>query len=581
MGVVDEIKEKLDIVEVIGEYVKLTKAGANFRALCPFHKEKTPSFMVSPERQIWHCFGCNRGGDIFKFIMEYENVDFGEALRILAKKAGVELTKENPVLQNQLGKLYEIHEKAAEFFELQLKINAAVNLYLKNRGLNEETIKKWQIGFAPNQHDALLRFLINNGFKIEDILTSGLVIKSEQQPNSYFDRFRNRIIFPIFNHQDRIVAFTGRIFGEEKNEPKYLNSPESPIFSKGRILYGFSKTKKDIREADRALLVEGQMDFLMGWQSGIKYIVATSGTALTEDQLRALGRMTKNLIIGYDMDEAGRLAAERAIDLARSLDFHVSIISLPEGKDLADFALLHKDQVLQIIEKAEEAGEYYYRKARTQFDLNDINGKRKAIEFLLSKIAWIDNPVEKGEWLKRIAEDFQVREDFLEEDLEKIKKSLEEREIKKALEDNISTTTTFNSRKTRRELLSERALALALKMQVKKEQLAAIADFLAEEYQKLVRDGLLNEENKNGRGLTDNMWESTAYLKLLADYEFTDGDINWDLEFQKITLELKKEFFHQTISEKTVRLKEAEQKNDAEAIDQYLKELQNILKEIS
>ncbi|HOK20665.1 MAG TPA: DNA primase [Candidatus Paceibacterota bacterium] len=581
MGVVDEIKEKLDIVEVIGEYIKLTKAGANFRALCPFHKEKTPSFMVSPERQIWHCFGCNRGGDIFKFIMEYENVDFGEALRILAKKAGVELTKENPVLQNQLGKLYEIHEKAAEFFELQLKINAAVNLYLKNRGLNEETIKKWQIGFAPNQHDALLRFLINNGFKIEDILTSGLVIKSEQQPNSYFDRFRNRIIFPIFNHQDRIVAFTGRIFGEEKNEPKYLNSPESPIFSKGRILYGFSKTKKDIREADRALLVEGQMDFLMGWQSGIKYIVATSGTALTEDQLRALGRMTKNLIIGYDMDEAGRLAAERAIDLARSLDFHVSIISLPEGKDLADFALLHKDQVLQIIEKAEEAGEYYYRKARTQFDLNDINGKRKAIEFLLSKIAWIDNPVEKGEWLKRIAEDFQVREDFLEEDLEKIKKSLEEREIKKALEDNISTTTTFNSRKTRRELLSERALALALKMQVKKEQLAAIADFLAEEYQKLVRDGLLNEENKNGRGLTDNMWESTAYLKLLADYEFTDGDINWDLEFQKITLELKKEFFHQTISEKTVRLKEAEQKNDAEAIDQYLKELQNILKEIS
>ncbi|HON21547.1 MAG TPA: DNA primase [Candidatus Paceibacterota bacterium] len=581
MGVVDEIKEKLDIVEVIGEYVKLTKAGANFRALCPFHKEKTPSFMVSPERQIWHCFGCNRGGDIFKFIMEYENVDFGEALRILAKKAGVELTKENPVLQNQLGKLYEIHEKAAEFFELQLKTNAAVNLYLKNRGLNEETIKKWQIGFAPNQHDALLRFLINNGFKIEDILTSGLVIKSEQQPNSYFDRFRNRIIFPIFNHQDRIVAFTGRIFGEEKNEPKYLNSPESPIFSKGRILYGFSKTKKDIREADRALLVEGQMDFLMGWQSGIKYIVATSGTALTEDQLRALGRMTKNLIIGYDMDEAGRLAAERAIDLARSLDFHVSIISLPEGKDLADFALLHKDQVLQIIEKAEEAGEYYYRKARTQFDLNDINGKRKAIEFLLSKIAWIDNPVEKGEWLKRIAEDFQVREDFLEEDLEKIKKSLEEREIKKALEDNISTTTTFNSRKTRRELLSERALALALKMQVKKEQLAAIADFLAEEYQKLVRDGLLNEENKNGRGLTDNMWESTAYLKLLADYEFTDGDINWDLEFQKITLELKKEFFHQTISEKTVRLKEAEQKNDAEAIDQYLKELQNILKEIS
>ena len=579
MGIIDAIKEKLDIVDVIGEYVKLTKAGANFRALCPFHKEKTPSFMVSPERQIWHCFGCNRGGDIFRFIMEYENVDFGEALRILAKKAGIELKKEDPSFQNQLNKLYEIHEKAAEFFESQLQSNSAAHNYLKNRGLREETIKEWQLGFAPDQRDALFRFLLNHGFKTEDILTSGLIIKSERQPNSYFDRFRNRIIFPIFNHQDRIVAFTGRIFGKENKEPKYLNSPDSPIFSKGHILYGFSKTKKDIREADRALLVEGQMDFLMSWQSGIKYTVATSGTALTEDQLRILKRMTKNLIIGYDMDEAGRLAAERAIDLARSLDFRVSIISLPEGKDIADFALLHKEQLPEIIEKAEEAGEYYYRKALTQFNLKDVSGKRKAIEFLLSKIAWIENPVETGEWLKRIAEDFQVREEFLKEDLEKIKKTLDNKGIQ-----NISPTDEVGNKlidsvKTRRELLSERALALIIKMQAQKDQLVAITDFLAEEYQKLARD-ILSDKEKNEGNLNDSRWESISYLHLLADYEFDDEDIDWHLEFQKITLELKKEFFHQTISEKTMLLKKAEEENNIDAINQYLEELQNLSKEI-
>ncbi|HOD96985.1 MAG: DNA primase [Candidatus Paceibacterota bacterium] len=579
MGIVDEIKEKLDIVEVISEYVKLTKAGANFRALCPFHKEKTPSFMVSPERQIWHCFGCNRGGDIFRFIMEYENVDFGEALRILAKKAGIELKKEDPSFQNQLNKLYEIHEKAAEFFEAQLQNNAAAHSYLKKRGLEEETIKEWQLGFAPNQRDALFRFLLKSGFKTDDIFASGLIIKSEQQSNSYFDRFRNRIIFPIFNHQDRIVAFTGRIFGEEKKEPKYLNSPDSPIFSKGHILYGFSKTKKNIREAERALLVEGQMDFLMSWQSGIKYTVATSGTALTEDQLRILGRMTKNLIIGYDMDEAGRLAAERAIDLARSLDFRVSIISLPEGKDIADFALLHKEQLPEIIEKAEEAGEYYYRKALTQFNLKDVSGKRKAIEFLLSKIAWIENPVETGEWLKRIAEDFQVREDFLKEDLEKIKKTLDNKGIQNVSATDEVVNKLINGVKTRRELLSERALALIIKTQVQKDQLVAIVDFLAEEYQKLVRE-ILSDKEKRGGGLNDGGWESISYLHLLADYEFTDENIDWDLEFQKITLELKKEFFRQTISEKTMLLKKAEEENNIDAINQYLEELQNLSKEI-
>ena len=574
MGIIDQVKEKLDIVEVIGEYIKLTKAGVNYKALCPFHKEKTPSFMVSPERQIWHCFGCHRGGDIFKFVMQYENIDFPEALRILAKKAGIELKREDPLIQNQISKLYEIYETATLFFEEQLKKQSNVLDYLRKRGLKNETIETWQLGFALNQRDVLFRFLLQKKFKIEDILLSGLVIKSSQQDNSYFDRFRNRIIFPIFNHQDRIVAFTGRIFGEAENEPKYLNSPESPIFNKSQILYGFSKTKKDIREANSVILVEGQMDFLMSWQNGIKNVIATSGTALTEDHLKILKRLTKNLIIGYDMDEAGRLAAERAIDMARSLDLQVKIISLPEGyKDIADFALSNPNELKKIIEKAEDAGEYYYRKAHTQFDLENLAEKRKAIEFLLSKIAWIDNPVERAEWLKRIAEGFHIREEFLQESLEKIKNVLNKGVIVPISDEK--NITTENIIKTRHELLGEQVLALALKLKIERRNLEEIANFLVEEHQKLARFILESSEfNLNN----ESIWETLGYLNLLADYEFSEEAIDWNLEFEKISLELKKECLRRNIEITTQKLKEAEFKKNEEEVNQYLEELNKLLK---
>ncbi|MGB9848179.1 MAG: DNA primase [Minisyncoccia bacterium] len=577
MGIIDQIKEKLDIVEVIGEYIKLTKAGSNFKALCPFHKEKTPSFMVSPERQIWHCFGCHRGGDIFKFVMQYENVDFTEALKILAKKAGVELKKEDPLISNQISKLYDIYEKAAEFFEEELKKNKAVENYLYKRGLTKETILYWQLGFAPPQSDALLKFLLNNKFKIEDIVNSGLVIKSTRQNDSYFDRFRNRIIFPIFNHQDHIVAFTGRIFGDSINEPKYLNSPESPIFNKSQILYGFSKTKKDIREKDWVLLVEGQMDFLMAWQNGIKNVVATSGTALTEDQLRILKRVTKNLVIGYDMDEAGRLAAERAIDLAKTFDFQVKIVSLPEGKDIAEYALNHSDKLEEVINNALDSGQYYFQKTIAKYNLNNLLEKKQAVEFLLSKIAYIDNPVERSEWLKIIAENFQIKEEFLQESLEKIKKNLNSITIRGS--DQKLTAGTVEFLKTRRELLSERVLALALKIKIVQEKLKEIIDFLNEEDQKLAN--LIIEHLNNNKEIEEASWEKIGYLQLLADYEFSDGEIDWNLEFEKIILELKKEHHRQLIEEKTRQLKNAELNNNIDEISRCLQEINQLLKDVN
>jgi DNA primase len=277
------------------------------------------------------------------------------------------------------------------------------------------------------------------------------------------------------------------------------------------------------------------------------------------------------------MDEAGRLAAERAIDMARSLDFQVKIISLPEGyKDIADFALEHPEKLKEIIKEAEDAGEYYYRKALTQFNLEELSEKRKAIEFLLSKIAWIENPVERAEWLKRIAEGFDIREEFLQESLEKIKNDLNKKSIAPVAEErNIIAD---NMAKTRHELLSERAVALALKLQVERRVLEEISNFLVEEHQKLVRFILDSSESKLNN---ESVWESLGYLNLLADYEFADEEMDWHLEFEKISLELKKEFLRRNIELTTYKLKEAEAKNNEEEISRYLEELNKLLKEFS
>ncbi len=327
--------------------------------------------------------------------------------------------------------------------------------------------------------------------------------------------------------------------------------------------------------------MEGQMDFLMSWQSNIKYVVATSGTALTEDQLRILKRITNNLIIGYDMDEAGQLAAERAIDMAHLLDFHVSIINLPEGKDIADYALLHQEKLSKIIDRAKEATDYYYNKALTQYNLRDINDKRKALEFLLSKIVWIDNPIEKGEWLKKIADDFQIKEEFLQEELEKIQKTINKNEVK-INTPNINNSHPLKSLKSRKELLSEKVLALAIKNKSEKIKITEIEKFLPDQYKNIAEiliksDNLtINNENPN---LLENTWESISYLQLLADYEFTnDEEIDWNLEFEKIIGELKKETLKELLAEKTSLLKKAETNNDTEKIDEYLNDIQKLSK---
>lgn len=575
MTIIDDVKDRLDIVEVLSGYLKLTRAGANYRALCPFHKEKTPSFMISPERQIWHCFGCGEGGDVFKFVMKYENVEFPEALRLLAKRAGVELKKEDPRIQNEMLKLYGICEKAVEYFENNLKARADVLDYLRKRGLKDETINYWHLGFAAESSGGLLQYLAKHNFQSEDIAKTGLIIKSQKQLNSYFDRFRSRVIFPICDNQNRVVGFTGRIFNDKDhpNEPKYLNSPENPIFNKGRLLYGFSQNKKSIREKEQAILVEGQMDFLMAWQDEIKNVVATSGTALTEEQLKILKRTTKTLLIGYDMDEAGRLATERAIDLAKNADFRVQVLTLPEGvKDAADFVLAQPGELKNLLAQSEDSGDYYYRIALNNLDKNDLEAKKKAVNFLLSKIKWLSNAVERSHWIGKITEDLQIKESYLEEELFKMKS-----EPRRVLDENTAEAKPIKEVKTRKNLLNERILALAIKDESLRLRLIEVKQYVLPDYLDVAEVLISNQFND----ITDNVLaERIGYFKLLADYELAEEEALAE-DFEMAVHELRKEILRDKILQKTLLIKESEKINDSEALNRNLSEFGELLKEFA
>ena len=292
----EEIKSRVDIVDLIQSYIKLDKAGINYKAVCPFHSEKTPSFFVTPSRQRWHCFGgCSEGGDIFTFVQKIEGVDFPEALEILAKRAGIQLTREDPKLSSERKRLYDICEVATKYFEKQFKENGAVEKYMKDRGVSDETLRSFRVGFAPDGWRNLMAHLLEKGFRAEDAERAGLAIKiqnqsrSSQSQNPFYDRFRGRIIFPIADGTGRIIGFGGRIFeaGTKQNsavstEAKYINSPQTPIYDKSRVLYAFDKAKQEIRKQNVCILVEGYMDTIMSHQAGFTNTVAVSGTALTE-----------------------------------------------------------------------------------------------------------------------------------------------------------------------------------------------------------------------------------------------------------------------------------------------------------
>ncbi|MBI2013901.1 MAG: DNA primase [Candidatus Colwellbacteria bacterium] len=416
----EQIKSKLDIVDVLKDYIELRAAGRNFKANCPFHQEKTPSFIISRDRQIWHCFGCGQGGDIFKFVMEYENIEFYEALKILAEKAGVELKSLSYENHRQFGVLYEINEAAKNFYIDSLRRSDPAKNYLKSRKLTGEVAAEFELGFSPDMFDGTTAHLLKKGFSKDDIVRAGIAYKTDG--GRVGDRFKGRIMFPIHNHFGKIVGFTGRVLPQNDTGEmgKYVNSPESPIFNKSKVLYGFWKSKRDIRENGVAILVEGQMDFLSLWSAGVKNAGAASGTALTPEHLKALRPIANKVILNFDNDEAGRTASERALDLLGEHDFSALVFDLKDYKDPAEAAEVDPQAVIPNKNNTRTAMQFYFDKYLKVID-NEVTNNKGNIRTILTKIQNLYSAIERAHWLKELSHIVGVREDDLREEMEKIK----------------------------------------------------------------------------------------------------------------------------------------------------------------
>lgn len=569
----DEIREKLDIVQVISEYLQLKKTGANFRANCPFHSEKKPSFFVSPSKQIFKCFGCGASGDIFKFVMQIEGLEFKDALPILARKAGVELRREPIKERTERQKIYDICELATKFFEKQIESSKGkrVKKYLKKRGIDDKSIKEWRIGYSPNTWQGLSDFLVGKGFKREEIIKAGLAIQPEKENKTPYDRFRGRIIFPIFDLQGNPVGFGGRIFEkEEETDPaKYINTPNTLIYDKSRILYGLNKAKVDIRKKEKAILVEGYTDVILSNKTGITNIVASSGTSLTPYQLKILARYTKNLTFGFDMDIAGESATKRGIDIAQLLGFDIKIVSMPKDKDPADVIKESLKEWEKLTEKAMPIIEFYFEKAFSQFDKNTLEGKKQISQLLLPFFARVQNKIEEAECISRLAKELKLKEEALWEELKKIR--MEKTSSQKyILPEEILPEKEEKDLRTRQRKIEERFLMLILKG-FKCENENFPYKFSFDKGQKIFN--CILEEKEIPQELKSFLNE----LELQFEVEKEEkGDIDLEKEARFCIDSLKTIKKEKEIKKITEKLKEAEEKKDKKKVLKLLNQIKEI-----
>jgi DNA primase len=422
----DRVKQQADIVRVIGDYLPLKKAGQNFMGRCPFHNEKTPSFAVHPVKQIYHCFGCGVGGDVFKFIMEMEKLEFMDAVRLVAEKCGIAVPQRQPrspaerreVSQRKL--LLEMHAAAAEFFQRQLKASVESSVamgYLEDRGLDRAAIERFALGYAPSGGDLLLRHL-RGKYPEKVVEASGLV--SRDGSGRLYDRFRKRIMFPISNETGRVVAFGGRALGEEP--PKYMNSPETPIYVKSGVLYNFHAAKESIRQLEFAVMVEGYMDAIAVARAGVFNVVASCGTSLTENQLRLLGRFTRRVIMNYDPDTAGQTATERSLALLLEQGFDARVLHLPGGADPDKFIREHGAAAYQkLLAEAPAFLDHLMERALASAgaDRNSAESKLRAVNFLLPYLQKLPDRLLRSEWASRVAVRLKIDEPMLRDTLQK------------------------------------------------------------------------------------------------------------------------------------------------------------------
>lgn len=422
----EEIRNRCDVVDIISEYVHLKPAGKGFKGLCPFHEEKTPSFMVSPEKQLFHCFGCGEGGNVFNFLMKYEKLSFFEAVKMLAQKSGVPLPvdeeKEN-ILHKKKERLYKLNNLVVNYYrECLFRTNQGKKVinYFKKRGINDTSVEKYKLGYAPSGWDALSNFLKKKGYSYEELIKAGLIKKSKIE-GKYIDYFRDRIIFPIFNLSGRAIGFGGRVLDDSL--PKYINSPETLVYNKGSNLYSLNFAKEDIRKKNYIIIVEGYTDVLITQQYGFNNIAASLGTALTAKQIDLIKRFTNAVLIAYDADSAGNMATLRSSDLLVKAGLEIKVIDLPQGYDPADFLIKKGSETFQnLINRSLSLIDYKLKLLYSKYSIKIIEGKVKVVKEILPTLNVIGSEVELRAQIKKISEELKLSEEAILIELKRYKR---------------------------------------------------------------------------------------------------------------------------------------------------------------
>ncbi len=586
----DEIRERLDIAEVIRGHLDLKPAGSgNYKALCPFHGEKTPSLHVSTEKKIWHCFGCGKGGDVFSFVMEMEGMTFPEALKELAKRAGVTLPDKPERRDDKTADLYDVNEFAAKVFEklLEHPSGEVARAYLEKRAFPKELIEKFRLGFAVDQWSMLLDYMKKQGISEARIAEAGLIKKSEK--GNYIDRFRGRIMVPLCDAQGRVVGFTGRILVENDKAPKYLNSPETPIYHKSALLYGLHLAKKAIRTEDAVIIVEGNLDVIASHKAGVEHIVASSGTALTPEHLRILKRHTNNLIFSFDTDSAGFEAAKKGIALAQKEGFAIKVITYAksDGKDPDEIVRRNPEEWRRLASEPVDVMEFYLSYAKGKYRFTDPREKEEAIRFLLERISEIPGAIEREHWLQAVSDISRLDIDFLKKQLPTDRKiTVPEQAKSKPL---------AKEKANRHDIASEFIIGLIIASPHLRDRLFSEvrAEWISPKWRELYKKSLvLYTSNQSSHK------ESQQFLQSLSD-EAVDEDERQSLRhayFQsqstvqtlpedQMTLELSRhiqilqQFSDQSIREDLeAKIREAERQNDQPLLKALLDEYSSILK---
>lgn len=626
----EEIKAKLDIVEVIREYLpSLKPAGVNFTALSPFNREKTPSFVVSPEKQIWHCFSSGKGGDVFSFVMEMEGLSFAEALRLLAPRAGVILQRQDPALSSARNRSLDILQAAANYYASNLRHAPEAQVardYLHNRGLSENILNQWQIGYSKAGWDDLLNYLAARGYKQDDVFAAGLSVRKIGSSRSY-DRFRQRIMFPLTDVNGAIVGFTARALpGAPADQAKYINTPQTAVYDKSKVLFGLDQAKQAIKQQGYVIIMEGQMDVITAHQFGFTNVVAASGTALTTEQVKLLDRFTNNIIFALDADSAGQRATDKGeavvrdfdvqvvaapdrfgqvrkyIDPGKSYKKNIKVLVLPSGKDPDELIRQDREAWIGALRQAKPIMQYYFDKALQGLELSRVEHKRQASQILLPLISKLTDLVEKDFWLKKLSQLVDVEAKFLYETLQAYEQKQGNR-----VDTSQAAALPAKAQTSRPEILSETLLALILKFPV---YFKYILDYLSPEqlvgeslriiYKNLIvyYNEVVNAQDNNlegfvldysnfiqwqdvNGGLSPEQQQLLGKLFILAEKDYYDlAPDKANLEIRQISKALKQHYFNKRLKVITNLIAELEGQGSQQELNSLLEEFNNLTEEL-